>query len=58
MSEKEVSISDDESIKKFVEALKADSDDLQDEDLKSVVTKACKGRPKEVKEAVLRRLGV
>lgn len=50
--------SSDEDIREFAEALAKDSEDLQAEDLKAVVDKACKGKEKEVKVAVLGRLGL
>lgn len=48
----------DDDIRTFVETLKRDSEDLRDEDLKSVVAVACKGKPIEVHDAVLGRLGI
>lgn len=50
--------SSDEDIREFAETLAKDSEDLQTEDLKAVVNKACEGKGKEVKTAVLARLGV
>lgn len=58
LQKEEQSKSSDEDIREFAETLAKDSEDLQSEDLKAVVDKACSKRKKEVKEAVLSRLGV
>ena len=48
----------DEDISSFVEALAREGEEMQEEDLKSVINNACEGRGTAVKAAVIARVGL
>lgn len=48
----------DEDIQAFVKALEEETGDLRTEDLRTAVEIACEGKSKEVKAAVMERLGI